>query len=83
MPFQRDRFLLRCIAAVIGVQLLAALLAMGVCLGGWSASRRLSEGAAKGVEVAFETALGTTLALLSATKLVEAGRSRGRDQNLR
>jgi len=65
MAFHRERFLVRCAAAV----LLTALLVMAVCLGGWSANRRLCDGASKGLEVAFETALGTSLALLSSTGL--------------
>ena len=78
MAFQRERFLVRCAAAVIGAQLLTALLVMGVCLGGWGANRRLCDGASKGVEVAFETALGTTLALLSGSGLLATGRRRQR-----
>jgi len=73
MAFHRERFLVRCAAAVIGAQLLTALMVMGVCLGGWNANRRLCEGASKGVEVAFETALGTTLALLSGSGLLAMG----------
>ncbi len=69
MAFHRERFLVRYAAAVIGAQLLTALFVMAVCLGGWSANHRLCDGASKGVEVAFETALGTTLALLSSTGL--------------
>jgi hypothetical protein len=81
MAFHRERFLVRCAAAVIGAQLLTALLVMAVCLGGWSANRRLCDGASKGVEVAFETALGTTLALLSSTGLraVSQRRQAGRE----
>lgn len=51
---------------------------MAVCLGGWSANSRLCGGAPKGVEVAFETALGTTLALLSGSGLLATGRRRQR-----
>ncbi len=78
MAFQRERFLVRCAAAVIGAQLVTAVLVMGVCLGGWGANRRLCDGASKGVEVAFETALGTTLALLSGSGLLATGRRRQR-----
>lgn len=74
MAFHRERFLVLCAAAVIGAQLLTALLVMTVCLGGWSANHRLCDGASKGVEVAFETALGTTLALLSGSGLLATGR---------
>jgi len=81
MAFQRERFLVRCAAAVIGAQLLTAVLVMGVCLGGWSANRRLCDGASKGVEVAFETALGTTLALLSGSGLLAASRCQRPHQN--
>jgi hypothetical protein len=81
MAFQRERFLVRCAAAVIGAQLLTAVLVMGVCLGGWGANRRLCDGASKGVEVAFETALGTTLALLSGSGLVAASRRQRPHQN--
>jgi len=66
MAFQRERFLLRCIAAVIGVRLLAALAMVLVCLGGWSASRRVCADAGDALEAVFETALATALALLSA-----------------
>ena len=66
MVFQRERFLLRCIAAVIGVRLLAALAMVLVCLGGWSASRRVCADAGDALEAVFETALATALALLSA-----------------
>jgi hypothetical protein len=81
MAFQRERFLVRCAAAVIGAQLLTAVLVMGVCLGGWGANRRLRDGASKGVEVAFETALGTTLALLSGSGLLAASRRQRSHQN--
>ena len=81
MAFQRERFLVRCAAAVIGAQLLTAVAVMGVCLGGWSANRRLCDGATKGVEVAFETALGTTLALLSGSGLLAASRRQRPHQN--
>lgn len=81
MAFQRERFLVRCAAAVIGAQLLTAVLVMGVCLGGWGANRRLCDGASKGVEVAFETALGTTLALLSGSGLLAASRRQRPHQN--
>jgi hypothetical protein len=81
MAFQRERFLVRCAAAVIGAQLLTALLVMGVCLGGWGANRRLCDGASKGVEVAFETALVTTLALLSSSGLLAASRRQRPHQN--
>jgi len=81
MAFHRERFLVRCAAAVIGAQLLTALLVMAVCLGGWSANRRLCDGASKGVEVAFETALGTTLALLSGSGLLATGRRQRSHQN--
>jgi hypothetical protein len=81
MAFQRERFLLRCAAAVIGAQLVTAVLVMGVCLGGWGANRRLCDGASKGVEVAFETALGTTLALLSGSGLLATGRRQRPHQN--
>lgn len=81
MAFHRERFLVRCAAAVIGAQLLTALLVMTVCLGGWSANRRLCDGASKGVEVAFETALGTTLALLSGSGLLATGRRQRPHQN--
>jgi hypothetical protein len=81
MAFQRERFLVRCAAAVIGAQLVTAVLVMGVCLGGWGANRRLCDGASKGVEVAFETALGTTLALLSGSGLVAASRRQRPHQN--
>ena len=81
MAFHRERFLVRCAAAVIGAQLLTALLVMTVCLGGWSANHRLCDGASKGVEVAFETALGTTLALLSGTGLLATGRRQRPHQN--
>lgn len=81
MAFQRERFLLRCVAVVVGVQLSTAVAVMGVCLGGWSANRRLCDGATKGVEVAFETALGTTLALLSGSGLVAASRRQRSQQN--
>lgn len=66
MAFQRERFLLRCIAAVIGVRLLAALAMVLVCIGGWSASRRVCADAGDALEAVFETALATALALLSA-----------------
>lgn len=81
MAFQRERFLVRCAAAVIGAQLLTAVLVLGVCLGGWGANRRLCDGASKGVEVAFETALGTTLALLSGSGLLAASRRQRPHQN--
>ena len=81
MAFQRERFMLRCVAVVVGVQLSMAVAVMGVCLGGWSANRRLCDGATKGVEVAFETALGTTLALLSGSGLVAASRRQRSQQN--
>jgi|LauGreDrversion4_2_1035121.scaffolds.fasta_scaffold247652_4 hypothetical protein len=81
MAFQRERFLVRCAAAVIGAQLVTAVLVMGVCLGGWGANRRLCDGASKGVEVAFETALGTTLALLSGSGLLAASRRQRPHQN--
>lgn len=81
MAFHRERFLVRCAAAVIGAQLLTALLVMAVCLGGWSANHRLCDGASKGVEVAFETALGTTLALLSGSGLLATGRRQRPHQN--
>lgn len=81
MAFQRERFLVRCAAAVIGAQLVTAVLVMGVCLGGWGANRRLCDGAPKGVEVAFETALGTTLALLSGSGLLAASRRQRPHQN--
>ena len=81
MAFQRERFLLRCAAAVIGAQLVTAVLVMGVCLGGWGANRNLCDGASKGVEVAFETALGTTLALLSGSGLLAASRRQRPHQN--
>ena len=81
MAFQRERFLVRCAAAVIGAQLLTAVLVMGVCLGGWGANRRLCDSASKGVEVAFETALGTTLALLSGSGLLAASRRQRPHQN--
>ena len=81
MAFHRERFLVRCAAAVIGAQLLTALLVMTVCLGGWSANHRLCDGASKGVEVAFETALGTTLALLSGSGLLATGRRQRPHQN--
>lgn len=81
MAFHRERFLVRCAAAVIGAQLITALLVMAVCLGGWSANRRLCDGASKGVEVAFETALGTTLALLSGSGLLATGRRQRPHQN--
>ncbi len=66
MVVQRERFLLRCIAAVIGVRLLAALAVVLLCLGGWSASRRVCADAGDALEAVFETALATALALLSA-----------------
>jgi hypothetical protein len=78
MAFQRERFLVRCAAAVLGAQLLTALLVLAVCLGGWSVNSRLCDSAPKGVEVAFETALGTTLALLSGSGLLATGRRRQR-----
>jgi hypothetical protein len=81
MAFQRERFLVRCAAAVIGAQLVTAVLVMGVCLGDWGADRRLCDGASKGVEVAFETALGTTLALLSGSGLLAASRRQRPHQN--
>ena len=81
MAFQRERFLLRCVAVVVGVQLSTAVAVLGVCLGGWSANSRLCDGATKGVEVAFETALGTTLALLSGSGLVAASRRQRSQQN--
>jgi hypothetical protein len=81
MAFQRERFLVRCAAAVIGAQLVTAVLVMGVCLGGWGANRKLCDGASKGVEVAFETALGTTLALLSGSGLLAASRRQRPHQN--
>ena len=81
MAFQRERFLVRCAAAVLGAQLLTALLVMAVCLAGWSANRRLYDGASKGVEVAFETALGTTLASLSRSGLLATGRRQRPHQN--
>lgn len=77
MVFQRERFLLRCIAAVIGVRLLAALAMVLVCLGGWSASRRVCADAGDALEAVFETALATALALLSA---VGQRRQAGREQ---
>lgn len=77
MVFQRERFLLRCIAAVIGVRLLAALAVVLLCLGGWSASRRVCADAGDALEAVFETALATALALLSA---VGQRRQAGRDQ---
>jgi len=48
MAFQRERFLLRCVAAVIGVRLLASLAVIVVCLGGWSASRKACGDALEG-----------------------------------
>jgi len=69
MVFQRERFLVRCIAAMIGVRLLAALAVVLMCLGGWSASRRVCADAGDALEAVFETALATALALLSSTGL--------------
>ena len=63
---------------MLGAQLLTALLVLAVCLGGWSVNSRLCDSAPKGVEVAFETALGTTLALLSGSGLLATGRRRQR-----
>jgi hypothetical protein len=69
MVFQRERFLVRCIAAMIGVRLLAALAVVLMCLGGWSASRPACADAGEALEAVFETALATALALLSSTGL--------------
>lgn len=74
MAFQRERFLLRCVAAVIGVRLLASLAVIVVCLGGWSASRKACGDALEGLDIAFETALATALALLSSSGLRTAER---------
>jgi len=71
MAFQRDQFLLRYIAAVIGVRLLASLAVALECFGDWSTSRCVCGDAAEVFEAAFETALAATLALLSSSGLRE------------
>ena len=65
-PFNKERFLLRALAALFLAQLLLHLLSISGCLRG-EKSRPLCADLSSGLKDTFEDALATTLALLSAS----------------
>jgi hypothetical protein len=65
-PFNKERFLLRALAALFLAQLLLHLATLGSCLRGTSQNSLCSD-LSGAVKDTFEDALATTLALLSAS----------------
>jgi hypothetical protein len=73
-PFNKERFLLRALAALFLAQLLLHLVTLGSCLRGLRHNNLCSD-LSSAVKDTFEDALATTLALLSASTFNRGGRS--------